>query len=129
MWEGVEADLSAHQQPLWKGLSDTGSVYVDHEMVSCQCAREVLGIICASLSVLHPHRIHFILLQWMHTCETGGVQRCKAETYCFDTEFFISFYMSYEGEENLLTDLGCYSSQSSPFSSSNSLTKALCVFY
>ena len=41
----------------------------------------------------------------MHTCEIGGVQRCKAEMYCFDTEFFISFYTSYEEAENLLTDL------------------------
>ena len=57
VWEGVEADLSALLAASVEGSQ------VTLEIVSCQCEREVLGIICAPfLSILHPHHIHFILL-------------------------------------------------------------------
>ena len=131
VWEGVEAELSGLPAASVEGSQGTRTASMrTMRWWAVSVKEKSLGsFVPPSLSVLHPHHIHFILLQWMHTCEIGGVQRCKAETYCFDTGFFISFYMSYEGAENLLTDLGCYSSQSSPFNSSNSLTKALCVFY
>ena len=48
MWEGVEADLSALLAASVEGSQ------VTLEIVSCQCEREVLGIICAPLPFYPP---------------------------------------------------------------------------
>lgn len=70
VWEGVEAGSQCAPSSLCGRVSsDTGSVYVDHEIVSCQCEKEVLGsFVPPSLSILHspPHTLHPSLLVDAH---------------------------------------------------------------